>query len=772
VSSFVGRRDAISEIRGLLSHARLVTLAGPAGVGKTRLAIQVARGLQKTYRDGAWLVECAELRDPNLLSHLVAASLALKDQAAGTAEDALAAHLADRRLLLVLDNCEHLLEGCAPLLIHLLRAAPELQVLATSREPIAIPGEHVYTVPPFPVPHRGEVDSLRVMPARDALDLFEQRAAAVVPGFKMDAETEGVVTQLCARLDGIPLAIELAAVRLRALSPQRILDRLDDDLDVLASRQRDPTSRHQTLGAAIDWSHDLCSPEQQRVWARLSVFPGSFDLEAATAVCSDVQLAPEAVTEAVIQLVDKSIIVHERHNGTDRFRLLMTLRQYGRQQLDKSYVRELAERHRDHVLNQVECAERGWQSGRQARSAAAIDEEAANLRAALEHCFGAATGTSAHQVTSGLRIATSLWFVWIRGAAREGGHWLDQGIAAADALGDDPGCTDLETVAENTLSRALCVRGWIAAAQGDTTSARRALDRVDERARDSQDEGLRAAIAQATGAVELAEGDPAKAASQFEVAVASHRRGADWSALGLLALAQLAWMRALLGDAAGAVNLCRECQQLSEARGDRWALSWTWWVLGTIAWGTGDDLSAQRYLQMSLTIRRELRDWLGIPFAIEVLAWAAHRQGDTVRGAKLLGANDALWQPIGRPLFGFNTYTRLHESHRAALADEPSDSPHRQAYLDGRALSADAALAVALEEPLPAEQADSLPEANALTRREREVAVLVARGMTNRDIALRLVLSQRTVEAHVQRILVKFGINSRHQVAAGLEVNS
>ena len=281
VSSFVGRRDAIAYVRRTLGDARLVTLTGPGGVGKTRLATQVARSVTRAYPDGVWLVECADLREPRLLGHLVVSALGITDHSSHSSEQAIRHHLADRQLLLVFDSCEHVIDACARLVFELLEAAPDVRVIATSREPLCVPGEHLYRVSPFPVAHLSdsalpgdqfglgatgdpEADSPS---SREAVELFEQRAAAVAADFRIEASNEKAVEALCARLDGIPLAIELAAARARSLTPQRMLEHFNDSYRVLTSQTRGPTMRHQTLRALFDWSYHLCSDRQRALWA-------------------------------------------------------------------------------------------------------------------------------------------------------------------------------------------------------------------------------------------------------------------------------------------------------------------------------------------------------------------------------------------------------------------------------------------------------------------------------------------------------------------------
>ncbi|GLW96345.1 hypothetical protein [Microtetraspora sp. NBRC 16547] len=324
-STFLGRDADLAEVERLLRQESLVTLTGVAGVGKTRLALKAAGRLH----GGAWLAELSGERNGALLAHTIGAAIGLREQAARPQGDVLAEHLADRRMLLILDTCEHLIGPCRALVGQILRAAPGVRVLATSREPLGLPGERVHAVRPLPVT---EEDC-------DAVRLFRERALAVRPGF----ECSDAVVRLCRRLDGVPLALELAARRLRALTAGELLDRIDDRFSLLAGGGR--TGRHRTLRTAVGWSHELCTPEERLLWARLSVFGGTFDAEAAADVCADDRLA--GVPYLLARLADKSVVIR---NG-QRFRMLGMMRDYGREWLHEiGEDRVLAHRHREHSL--------------------------------------------------------------------------------------------------------------------------------------------------------------------------------------------------------------------------------------------------------------------------------------------------------------------------------------------------------------------------------------------------------------------------------------
>ena len=354
LTSFVGRRHELAEIKRLLSVSRLVTLTGMGGVGKTRLALWAAAEIRRAFPDGVWFVPLAELSDPGLLPNTIATALGLRT---GGAVAGVAEYLEDKQLLLILDNCEHLVPACAVLAAKLLSATTGVSILATSRQVLRADGEQVLPVPPLEVPELDEPGH------REAVTLFADRAAAVLPGFRLTAENRDVVRRICRRLDGIPLAIELAVVRLRVLSPEQILARLDDRFRLLTTGSRTALPRRRTLEAAIDWSFELCTPAEQRVWAAVSVFTAGFDLDAAEAVCADEEIAAEDVLDLIAGMVDKSIIT--RRNGTYGrtawFRMLETVREYGQAKLAESgHAEGVRVRHAAYY---VELVRRYWADG-------------------------------------------------------------------------------------------------------------------------------------------------------------------------------------------------------------------------------------------------------------------------------------------------------------------------------------------------------------------------------------------------------------------------
>jgi non-specific serine/threonine protein kinase len=749
VTGFVGRRQETAQVKRLLSTSRMVTLTGAAGVGKSRLALHVAGAVRRAFPDGVWLVELAELGDASLVESAVAAAVELPNTSGRAPGAVLAAHLRDKRLLLLLDNCEHLLETCGRLVTSLLPRAPGLRVLATSREALRIAGEHVWHVPSLSVPSVAQA-SVEGGSARqyEALALFEQRASAVVPDFALGRDNDVAVARLCQRLDGLPLAIELAAAGLRALSVEQILARFEERFELLPAH-RAALPRHQTLRAAVEWSFDLCSELEQILWARLSVFAGAFDLEAAESVGAGDGLAAEDVFEGVAGLLDKSILTREEGGARAQYRMLNTIRHFGREQpARRGEESVLLRRHRDYYLRLAEHAEAEWFGPRQSEWLDRFHVDHADVWAALDFSL-----TEPGEIRSALRMTGALWWYWIGRAIRDGRQWLGRALA-------------LDTEPSHERAKALWVDGWIAVAHGDTSHAVPMLN-----------ESI--ALAPLLGAgphpfdrnlAGMAKPDQAllpDAVPLLEQAVVDYRATGVINPVATLTLCNLPTVANLIGDPYRAAELCEEWSAICEAHGESWARSWVLWVLAVARWRQGDVPQASKHAKESLRLKRILDDQLGLPSCIGLLAGFALADGDTTRAAFMFGSSEKMWEPIGVPIFGWGTFRDWSEQGRARAREALGQQAFEAACERGRCLTAEEAVAYALgeeaEAPPTPEPGPSLPQ---LTRREREVAELVAQGESNKAIAANLMVSQRTAESHIEHILSKLGFTSRTQIAA------
>ncbi|WP_325052114.1 protein kinase domain-containing protein [Nocardia stercoris] len=748
LSSFVDRRTPQSEVKNLLSGSHLVTLTGIGGVGKSRLALRVAHNLRQKYANGTWLIELGNLRADESLPNVLAATLGVFDHGGGPPLDTLIELLAHQDVLLVLDNCEHMIVAVAQLAESLIRACPGVRILATSREPLDIGGEVVYPLSPLEIPDTSAEPPLGGAAQRsDAVTLFEERAAAAVPGFEVDGDNRLPVARVCARLEGLPLAIELAAARTRTMSVEQILTRLDDRFALLTRGSRSAPRRQQTMHFCMDWSHDLCTPDEQRLWRRLSVFTGGVELDAVLQVCSADTTETELL-DTLSGLVDKSILVRKEVAGSVRFQMLETVRAFGQEKAEESGEDHLLRRrHRQWCERLVAQAGASWIGPQQMYWVDRLERELPNISEALEFSL-----TDAED--SGLRIAVTLQMFWMsRGRISEGRRWYERVLARPSA-----GSTVDRAKALHAATLMAGLQGDLRSAVGHVTE----LAGLIEQTADPMVPALLANI-QADYALTSGEGDPSQAVADLEHALRTYELCGDVR-MQLDARISLGWAYALQGDTVRALACLQKAIDLTESAGETLYRSWTLWSAGFAEWRRGEPDRATRSLASGIRLARTVADPLVATGCLETLAWIAAEQGDVRRAAVLMGASDAL----GR-LAGSSTILRHHRPFR----DECEQRSRRvlgvrafdAARQEGAAMSLDAAVAFALgEQPRGTSSADR--SCGGLTAREREVAGLVAEGLTNWAIADRLVVSQRTVQGHVEHILTKLGFTSRAQIAA------
>ena len=758
LSSFVGRRHELASARTGLATHRLVTLLGPGGIGKTRLAFRAAADLERSLADGAWVAELAAVQVSELVPETVAGALGIRSAERGSPTERLVAHLRDRQLLLVLDNCEHVQEAAAELAAELLSSCPGVSVLVTSRHALGLPGELVLTVPPLPLPKPGADGPPEALVHYDAVRLFVDRATASWSSFQVTAVNRDALAELVRRLDGMPLAIELAAVRVRSLTVEQILDRLVDRFALLTQGSRAALPRQQTLQALLDWSHDLLEPRERLAWARASVFSGGFDLAALEAVACDDDLPAAALPDVVDGLVAKSVLVREavEIGGAARFHMLESLREYGDARLaETGAVASYAERHRR------------WYAGLAATAAGELFGPAqvdwfARLRADHDN-LGTALERLAHDpagAVEGLRMASALQHHWVMtGRFGEGRAWVQRLLAQLPEPDDD------EPVARSVARAAgLEVAGRLAVLQGQIDVGRPMLEEALAAATAAGDVTWRAHALHGLALASVFWGEPAAALPLLEEALALHREGKDPFGVPL-ALVQLATVHATLGSPDRAMACAEECIALSEAASERWCAALARWVQALVQWQLAHGTRARTYARDVLRLKAPFGDRMGMAMSVEVVAWAESEAGRSPEAARLLGAVQAALDSIGASLFG-----HLHEDHDRCLArtrEALGDDAFRRAFEEGAAMRFDEAVALALGRRTPAPAAaDAQGDEVRLTRRESEIAALVAEGLTNREIAERLVMAPRTAEGHVAHILGKLGFTSRAQLAA------
>ena len=748
MSSFVGRRREVAEAKRLLSSARLLTLTGTGGVGKTRLALRVARDVRRAFPDGIWLVDLGELEDPGLLVRTVAVALGLGDR---STRSLIREYFEDKGLLLVLDNCEHLLDGCAELAGELLASAPALRILATSRQALRVEGEYVIPVSPLPVPDPDNLPSTGALGEFGAVRLFADRAEAVVPGFTVDAANRAAVARICQRLDGIPLAIELAAARLQVLSAEQIVDRLDDRFRLLTTGARTSLPRQHTLRAAIDWSYDLCPSPEQALWARLSVFSGGFGLTAAEEVCSGGGIGRADVFDLVAALVDKSILGREEHGGGVRYRMLETIRQYGRDRLAGSgQQRTLLTRHRDFYRLLAAQAEADWFGPRQVEWLAHLHQEHPNLRLALEFCL-----TEPGHARTGLEMAADLQGFWFAtGRYGEGRRWLDRALEV-----------DSEPTAGRAKALAIC--GQLALLLGDPDRAADLLAECQSAAQWLGRPRDLARAAQYSSLAALYRSDPSGSLRLAEEALAGYRAAGDLANVSST-LTQLTLAASFAGDPRAA-GIGAECLTLCRANGAQWSESWVLTAVGLGMWLRGERPAASRPIRKALRLKRPVHDPWGTAVCLEVLAWIAAAEERYQRSAQLLGASQTLSRSTGAPLTAAGPLDRHHDACERRTREALGRQRFRTMFSRGAHLTLEEACAYALTQTArrgsPERPRRPAAAATPLSRREQQVAELIAEGLSNQEIAAKLVISRRTAEGHVEHILVKLGFTTRTQIA-------
>ncbi|MFC9556925.1 protein kinase [Rhodococcus sp. NPDC056960] len=679
LTSFVGRRRELTAAGNLLRKFRLVTLTGMGGTGKTRLALRVAAHEHREYRDGVWLVELGELRDQSLLSDIVAAALGLRDQSARPAADTLVDYLRPRELLLVLDNCEHVVRDVAQLAGHLLQTCRSLRILATSREALAIDGEAVLRLPPLSLPDTERMTSVRDLDGFDAITLFIERAKVAVPDFTVTESNTAAIVGICQRLDGLPLPIELAAARIRALSPDQILDRLTDRYTLLTGGARTAPTRQQTLRLCIDWSYDLCTALERAVWARLSVFAGSFTLDAAETVCG-YDMNDSDLLDVMTSLLDKSIVIREESGPVVRFRLLETIRSYGRLKTEEvGNHDELLIRHRDWCRDLAADAETNWISARQLDWIARLDREQPNLRAALNLCV-----SSSPEV--GLRIANALFEFWnARSMFGEGRYWFDRLLNAHDG---QPG---------RERAKALFANTQLANMQGDRPTAQNLVrqgriltDRVN-------DPTISSYVTLAEGMHAMFTGDLPQACEDLERAAGFFTEEIDLSAR-VEALMMLGLAYTWQGDTAHAISKFDDVLTITRTRGESVLQGYALWAIGLALWRQHSTHDAIARLKESLRLAHSAVDQVGVTACLEALAWIAAEQDDGHRAAILLGAADALSRAVGSSSVYLPNLLDDHDACERSTRRILDPQAFTVALREGEALTFDEAVAYALDE--------------------------------------------------------------------------
>jgi predicted ATPase/DNA-binding SARP family transcriptional activator len=632
LTPLVGRDRELTDIESLLRDRPLLTLKGPGGSGKTRLALRSARHAERWLEDGAVWVELASLTQPALVPRAVCTALGLEERAAAEPREALRTHLRDRRLLLVLDNCEHLIDACAELVSILIAAAPGLHILATSREPLHVPGETVWLVPSLSLPDPSATTGstpLEVALASESVRLFAARASAVLPGFSITAENAAAVTRICGRLEGMPLAIELCAAHVGTLSGEQIAQRLEQGLPLPATGGRMGVSRHRTLEATLDWSHALLTDAERVLFRRLAVFAGPAAIGSVEAVCSGEEVTVAEVLDVLARLIDRSLVVMQETAGEARYRLLEPVRRYAVTKLGESgEAADVQARHTAHFLRQAEEAS-GWLcSGERAIWLDTVRREQENLRQAWEYARAAADAESMQRYAGAM-----FWYWHFAGSVGEGRQCAEAALAASERRTPE-------------RAAALYAAGSLAWIQGDFPAARRRLEESVRIARETGDATQLAGSLRELGNVRMFQGDPSAARRCYEESVELARRSGERWALAL-ALTMLGDANEVQDGAAAARSAFQESEAIFRDLGDRWGVALTLFSLALIAGREGDPVGARRYAAESLALRRAEGDPWNIAEGLTLLGELAYREGRLEQAAESFGEALTVYDELG-----------------------------------------------------------------------------------------------------------------------------
>lgn len=787
----IGRESELGTLTAWLHEhdVRLLTLTGPPGIGKTRLAVEVAHCLAGEFGDGAFFVDLTPIRDHALVASTVARTLGVREAPDRPILKYVLDFLAEKHILLVLDSFEQVIDA-APDVAALLDACPGVKILVTSREPLHLRWEREFPVASLTVPDLTRLPDPRELTVFPAIALFVDRARAVRPNFALDAETGPAVAEICARLDGLPLAIEMAAALVKALSPQTIVQRLERPLDLLRSSGRGLPRRHQTLRLAIAWSYELLPPSEQALFRRLAVFARGCTLETAAAVC-DVQDQTELI-ERLVALVDKSLLLQEpQPDGSERFRVLESLRDFGLEQLSKTGELETTgRRHAEFFLEVAARAESGMRGADQKRWLNLMETEHDNFRAALAWALRGGDPELA------LGLAAALhWFWFLRGYLSEGRRWLDRVLSTSP----QPSVN---------RARALTAAGLLAWAQGDYSQAAALLQDGLALSRHHGATWEAAYALHFLAHVADSQGNPARAVELYEESLKIFRETTEtWGIALTLSCMGRATSRA--GDYPRAMALLEESQAFFRELGDLIVFAHSLYNFGAIAVQQGDSSKARPLLEEGLHIYSDLGDRIGVAESLNMLARLAHqdgqhapataRYGDSLRLARDIGHKQAMAASLAgltelaaeqrqpeRAVRLFSAAEGLrttinapwtaanlarYDQMLARLRLKLGDSRFSEAWAAGQAMPLGKAVEEALASPVSTSTPSSGRPSGPLTRRESEVAALIAQGLSNRQIAVALYITERTVETHVQNMLNKLGFHARTQIAAWASVH-
>jgi predicted ATPase/DNA-binding CsgD family transcriptional regulator len=744
--TFVGRRREIAEVKRRLADAMLLTLTGIGGVGKSRIALRYASERHRAFPDGIFMIEIGNVADSDLVLPTIVTGLGFQDQSSTSPMDDLVARLSSRQCLIILDGCEVHREAVALVVEAILRGCPQVKVIAASRIPLGVPGESILTVQPMTLPPAGA--SVTPAGARefDAVVFFADRADKVGGGFQISEQNVEDVVRLCRRLEGIPIALELAAARLRSLTPDQIISRLDDRYELLNDALRSAPFRQQTLRASLESSYDLCTTSERLMWARMSVFSGSFELDAVEGICSGGHIRTSEVLDLVQGLIDKSILSREDHGRTIRYRLLNILRSFGNEMLGElEGYSERSALHAAWYFDLVATAEKEWLTARQPYWLARLLEEHANVQTALTFALNEG------KVAAAADCALGLWryYFWARGWMIEGRHWLNRCLASLPEDGRRAKVLLLESLMSFTV--------------GDFDGGTAQLEEGQRIAKQVQDYAAMAGSEHNAGDLAMYQGEGARAVAHFEKALTLVPDGLD--ALRIDTLLMLILACGQCGEIARAARAHAEILTLTEPTQECFQRAYSYLMMSVVLLRAGDAPQARALISESLRLRETIdeHDPFGAAWCAEILARISLIEAAHTQAAQLLGFASRLWDSMA---IDDPTVERL-QIQRAETRRQTERALGTQQFRKEFERGATLSHADIRQRGLgiPAATDPSNSDDDALTERERQVAALVSEGLTNREIAQRLVIATRTAEAHLQNAMLKLGFTSRSQVA-------
>jgi predicted ATPase/DNA-binding CsgD family transcriptional regulator len=793
LTSFIGRERELAEVKHLVSTSRLVTLTGAGGCGKTRLALRVAAEAADRFEDGVWWIELAVWIDPALLPQAVLQALGLPESPSRTPLDLITEYFQAKHSLLVLDNCEHIIDACARLVSHLLQSCPQVRLIVTSREALNIDGELAWIVPSLQIPNIQSRSPISDLDKYDAVQLFVARASTLVPDFALTEQNADAVMKICQRLDGMPLAIELAAARIKVLRVEQIAERLDNTLQLLTQGRRSAPSRHQTLRATMDWSYNLLSEAEKKLFQRLAVFTGGFTLEAAEGICVGDGVEPGDILELVASLLNKSMLIsvewkaksQDLSEGALRYRFLEPIRQYALEKLvEAGQEASIRDRHLSYFHDWLQTTETKFYTTEQLMQLANIDRELDNIRAALQWALKT-------QPLTAMRIVSSFMLIgfWnVRGYTTEGRRWAEQALKQTE--------TDLTPETLGVRARALTGVAYLTMTQGDNQSASHLVAEAIPILRAQNDElGLaRALFVQSAALAFLGQSSLARAAAE-ESREIGFRLDDPFTLAVSLPIMAAALFR--VGEIATAQRFMQEALANSSRLGSPLPLALSRWTAGMVAYSQGNLKAARQAMEESLAFVQQVGDKHRINMVASDLAHILRQMGDMHEAEKLYVEAIYGWRDYGQPgaiarcleCLAFIAIAEKRDqqaarwlgaaemireaSHAEMIRPEQEEYQHEVTILRGRMHPNEFTISWSEGQTLPlqkviveVEQLRARPQVriqdpNTLTPRELDVLRLLVQGLSDAQIAEKLVVSRRTVTTHLTSIYGKFGVNSR-----------